>query len=119
MPAIDRKSGPFGSRLTSPGSYSLLPLLSCQSQIVVASHVLVDGGEVRLQLAQLIEPPIPPLSTVLPSPMTSNATCARGARELKVTSRISSKHWAAAKGAGLVALRRRIRGCRARRGSPG
>jgi hypothetical protein len=36
VPAIDRKSRPFGSRLTSPASYSLLPLLSCQSQIVVA-----------------------------------------------------------------------------------
>src|SRR6266851_7119601 len=28
--ACDTKSGPFGSRFTSPGSYALLPFTSCQ-----------------------------------------------------------------------------------------
>jgi len=45
----DRKSGPCGFKLTSPASYSLLPLVSCQSQVVVA-------GPLRLMLTESTQP---------------------------------------------------------------
>ena len=71
-PVIERKSGPLGSKLTSPGSKLRLLLLSCQTQLVAVRLLRLAAVTSGLTSRRFTNMPYPPLSTDLPSPKRSS-----------------------------------------------
>jgi hypothetical protein len=61
VPATDRKSGPFGFEVDLAGLVQLVAVGIVPVPGRRRGAVEIDAGEIRLQLAQLIEAPIPTL----------------------------------------------------------
>src|SRR5262249_27498016 len=79
----ETKSVPAGSKFTSPGSNRLLPFRSCQRNVDVRNVTLL-AMLISSEFHMWVNRPQPPLTIVLPLPVTSHATCARGVTGLNV-----------------------------------